>query len=148
MLFLERFTDSLFQLIFGRVPSKAAACNSALGHENVCRLKQWALHGVSDCQLVRFPDRHFRMWGKVYFGPSSSNWYVCMSTHTHPYFLPQCFKSSVFNFWKLNWHSSRITGSQSLSRGEGHHSLLWNWVQQLINRTMCIGCFSFHPLHQ
>ena len=61
MLFLERFTDSLFQLIFGRVPSKAVACSSALGHESVCRLKQLALHGVSDCQLVCFPDRHFRM---------------------------------------------------------------------------------------
>ena len=86
MLFLERFTDSLFQLIFGRVPSKAAACNSALGHESVCHLKQWALHGVSDCQLVRFPDRHFQMWGKIYFAtpPPPAPTGMCACLHTHP----------------------------------------------------------------
>lgn len=40
MLFLERFTDSVFQLICGGVTAKAMAFNSALGHEHVYRLKQ------------------------------------------------------------------------------------------------------------
>lgn len=34
MLFLERFTDSILQLIFGGMASKAVACNSAIGRES------------------------------------------------------------------------------------------------------------------
>jgi hypothetical protein len=59
----------------------------------------------SACQLVRFPDKHFRMWGKIYFGTQLQLAWVCMHeythAHTHTLFaLPQYLELSVFKVWK------------------------------------------------
>lgn len=47
---------------------------------------------VFDCQLVRFPDRHFRMWGKIYFGTTSSNWYARARPLPSPTLSPSVLK--------------------------------------------------------
>jgi hypothetical protein len=65
MLFLERFAGSVFQLIFGGMPAKAVSgmpfCTRICKCECLPVKAASVTWEFSACQLVRFPDKHFRM---------------------------------------------------------------------------------------